>query len=102
MVNIETTFIGIVESCRYRYDRGVEGIYVKPLYICDIMKSEWYKIVDLEQPKTKYFVYPHLLMLRQYNYPSCYYPLYNLQTCEKKSLNEFINIEKTRYLCSEK
>ena len=65
------------------------------------MNSEWYKVVDLEIPKTKYFVYPHLLMLTQYNYPSCYNPLYNLESCEKKSLDEFINIEKKCSLCSE-
>lgn len=95
-VEIETTFIGLVETERFKYDNGIEGIYVKPLYIFNIMNNEWYKIVNLNPPKTKYFLYPHLLMLPQHNYyPSCYYPLYLLNTCENKSLNEFINIQKT-------
>ena len=60
------------------------------------MKSEWYEIVALNAPKTKYFFYPHLLMLPQYNnYPSGYYPLYFLDTCEKSSLDDFIHIQKT-------
>jgi hypothetical protein len=96
MVNIETTFIGVVETCRSRYDNGIEGIYINPIYIFDILNSQWYKIVDLQPPKTKYFLYPHLLTLPQYNnYPSCYYPLYFLNTCENKSLDDFINIQKT-------
>jgi hypothetical protein len=100
MVEIETTFVGVIESCRYRYDTGIEGIYVKPLYIWDMVSSEWYKILDLKPPQTKYFLYPHLLMLSQHNnYPSCYYPLYFLNTCENKSLDEFINIQKTFNLC---
>ena len=100
MVKIETTFIGIVEQCRSRYDRGIEGIYVKPLYIWDIMNSEWYKIINLKPRDTKYFIYPHLLMLSQYNYyTSGYYPIYSLNTCENKSLDEFINIQKTYNLC---
>lgn len=81
MVTIETTFIGVVETCRFRYDTGIEGIYVKPSI-------------------KKYFVYPHLLMLsRHNNYPSCYYPIFSLNTCENKSLDEFINIQKTFDLC---
>ena len=100
MVTIETTFIGVVETCRFRYDTGIEGIYVKPLYIWDIMNSEWYKIINLKPQIKKYFVYPHLLMLsRHNNYPSCYYPIFSLNTCENKSLDEFINIQKTFDLC---
>lgn len=100
MVKIETTFIGIVETCKGRHDTGIEGIYINPLYIWDIMNSEWYKIVNLNPPKTKYFFYDHLLVLPQYNnYPPCYYPLYFLNTCENKSLDEFINIEKSFNLC---
>jgi len=65
------------------------------LYIWDIINSE-YKLVYLDPPSTKYFFYPHLLMLLQYDtYPSCYYPLFLLETCENKSLNEFVNIKKT-------
>jgi hypothetical protein len=95
-VNIETKFIGIVETCRSRYDTGIQGIYVKPLYIWNTIDKEWYKIIDFDIPITKYFFYPHLLMLPQYNYyPSCYYPLYLLDTCENTSLDKFINIHKT-------
>lgn len=96
IVKIETTFIGIVEGCRSKYDTGIEGIYLKPLYILDLMNNEWYKIVNLDPPKTKYFIYPHLLMLSQHNtYPSGYYPLYLLNTCKNESLDKFINIQKS-------
>lgn len=96
IVKIETTFIGIVEGCRSKYDTGIEGIYFKPLYILDLMNNEWYKIVNLDPPKTKYFIYPHLLMLSQHNtYPSGYYPLYLLNTCKNESLDKFINIQKS-------
>jgi hypothetical protein len=98
MVIFETTFIGAVETCRFRYDTGIEGIYVKPLYIWD--NSEWYKIINLKPPINKYFVYPHLLILSQYNnFPSCYHPIFSLNTCKNKSLDEFINIQKTFDLC---
>jgi hypothetical protein len=94
-VEIETTFIGEVESHRYRYDTCIKGIYVKPLYIWDIINSEWYKIVNLIRLTTKYFLYPHLLMLNQHNLLSSgYYPLYYLNTCLNKSLDEFIHINK--------
>ena len=94
-VKVETTFIGIVESCKYRHDTGIQGIYVRPLYIWDIMNSEWYKLVDLDSPSTKYFLYPHLLMLLQCDRrPSCYYPLYVLETCVNKSLDEFVHVKK--------
>jgi len=93
-VEIETIFIGIIETCRSR-DTHIEGIYVRPLYIWDIMNCEWYKIYIFNPPQTKYFLYPHLLILSQYNnYSSCYYPLYFLDTCENRSLDDFINIQK--------
>uniref|UniRef100_A0A6C0ER84 Uncharacterized protein n=1 Tax=viral metagenome TaxID=1070528 RepID=A0A6C0ER84_9ZZZZ len=100
-VNIETTFIGIVENCMSRYDTGVIGIYVKPLYIYDIVNSEWLKIVNLNPPTTKYFLYPHLLMLPQNNYysGSGHHPLFFLDTCENKSLDEFVDIQKPFILC---
>ena len=100
MVRIETTFIGVVHTSKGRYDTGIEGIYVNPLYIWDIINSEWCKIVHLKPPQTKYFLYPHLLLLPKYNtYPSCYYPLYFLNTCENRSLDDFINIQKPFDLC---
>jgi hypothetical protein len=92
-VQIETTFVGVIETSRYRYDTGVTGIYIKPIYIWDIINNEWLKIVNLNPPTTKYFLYPHLLMLPQYIYGHGY-PLNFLQTCENKSLDEFINIKK--------
>lgn len=100
IVKIETTFIGVVETGRYKHDTGIEGIYVKPLYIWDTMNNEWYKIINLNPPETKYFLYPHLFLLSQHNYyPLCYYPLYFLNTCENKLLNEFSNIHKVFNLC---
>ena len=96
IVKIETIFIGVIETCRSVYNSGIQGIYVKPLYIYDIMNSEWYKIINLNQPKTKYFLYPHLLVLSQLKtLPSCYNPLYFLDTCENKCLDDFINIQNT-------
>jgi hypothetical protein len=80
-----------------KYDKGIIGIYVKPLYIFDIINNEWLKIINFAQSKKKYFLYPHLLMLSQYN--NCvgtgHNPLYFLNTCKNKSLDEFIKIEKT-------
>lgn len=93
-VEIETTFIGQVETTRYRHDTGITGIYVKPLYIFNTIKGEWYKIIDYTPPDKKYFLYPHLLMLPDTHYH--YHPLYFLHTCtnhelfdERLSQNEF-------------
>lgn len=95
-VKIETGFIGVIEACKYTHDNGIMGIYVKPLYIWDMMNSEWYKLVNLNPPRQKYFLYPHLLMMFKYNYyPSVYNPLYFLDTCENKSLDKFVNVKKT-------
>jgi hypothetical protein len=88
---IETKFIGIVET--ERYSEGIiQGIYIKPLYIWSIVGSEWMKINDYERPVTKYFLYPHLLMLPKSHYHSR--PLYFLHTCENKELSDFNNITK--------
>ena len=67
-IEINTTFIGIVETCRSRCDTGITGIYIKPFYIWDIINSEWLKIVNLNPPKQKYFLYPYLLMLLNISY----------------------------------
>jgi hypothetical protein len=93
MVEIEITFVGIVDGDKGSHHNGTEGIYVKPLYIWNKMKSEWNKIINLEPPKSKYFFYPHLLMLPQYS--SYSFPLYYLHTCENRSLSEYLNITKT-------
>ena len=92
-VEIETAFIGIVESCRYRWTSGFTGIYVKPLYIWNKIKMEWNKIVDFRPPNTKYFLYPHLLMVPEESYN--FHPLYFLHTCQNRSLDEFTHITKT-------
>ena len=92
IAEIETSFIGIVETQKYRRDEGIQGIYIKPLYIWSIINREWNKINDFEPPNTKYFLYPHLLML-----PTKYYhfkPLYFLHTCKNCSLYDFNNIKK--------
>ena len=59
---IQTMFIGKV--LKYRSDQtGITGIYVEPLYIWNKLKYEWNKIANYSKPTTKYFEYPHLLML---------------------------------------
>lgn len=95
-VEIETTFVGVVESSKYRYDSGTTGIYVKPLYIWDIVHNEWYKIVGLTIPQTKYFKYPHLLSLP--NHSQHCSPLQALNNCENKSLDDFVDVAKPFYL----
>jgi hypothetical protein len=88
---IKTMFIGVIECDRYRYDTGITGIYIKPLYIWNNMQYRWNKIINYKEPKFKYFLYPHLLML-----PDTYYnykPLYFMETCENKDLNEFNNTQ---------
>jgi hypothetical protein len=90
MVEIETDFIGVVESHRYRHDEGVTGIYIRPLYIWSKVNSEWNKIIDYEPPTKKYFFYPHFLMLP--NHYHNYRPLYFLHTCENKPLPDVNNI----------
>jgi len=113
--DIETTFYGVIECCRYRHDLGITGIYIKPLYILlnnkmnlsehlfldkkllsdmnvkennlnasssSIFVSEntFFKIINYDYPKEKYFLYPHLLMLPEtYHYSK---PLYFLDTVE--------------------
>ena len=88
---IETAFIGIVESERSSKD-GFQGIYIKPIYIWSILKSEWLKINDYKPPVTKYFLYPHLLMLPEMD---CNYkPLYFLNSCRNIQLSDFNSITK--------
>ena len=98
MVEIETTFVGVIECERSRYDEGITGIYIIPLYIWDIINSEWNKIIDFNSPTTKYFLYPHLLVLPEMHYN--YHPLYFLHTCENKTLDDFTDVIKTFTLYS--
>jgi len=92
---VKTDFIGVVETHRYRHETGIEGIYVNPLYIWDWVNNEWCVVINLHPPKTKYFLYPHLLVLSQYYNFCCYNPIDSLNTCENKSLSDFADIEKT-------
>ena len=92
---IKTYFIGKIYTYRSELDI-ITGIYIIPMYIYDNINSEWKKIVNYTNPKTKYFLYPHLLMLPEYYYN--YKPLYFLDTCSNKSLDEFKHIKKEFYL----
>ena len=89
-------FVGIVESYRYRYDVGIQGIYIQPLYIWNEDTQEWNKIVNYKKPKNKLFVYPHLLMLPGHGYYKI--PIYSLHTCENIDIHDFTEIETPFYL----
>jgi hypothetical protein len=91
---IETSFIGIIECEKFRYDEGIIGIYVKPLYIWDKIMYKWKKIINYEKPKKKYFYYPHLLSLPNIQ-SSIFLPIYNLNTCINVDLKDYENIDKT-------
>ena len=94
---IETKFIGKIDCDRFRFDTGITGIYINPLLIWDIHSNEWLKIINYKFPSQKYFLYPHLIML-----PNTYYhykPLYFMDTCINKNINEYKHIYK--YLCLE-
>jgi hypothetical protein len=93
MVEIQTTFIGEIECKKYRYDEGITGVFVKPLYIYNIIKSEWCKIIEYQEPRNKYFFYPHLLSLPNYNHYGK--PLDFLATCVNVSLDDFKDITET-------
>jgi hypothetical protein len=91
--NDETKFVGIVET--ERYGEGIiQGIYIKPLYIWSIVNGEWLKINDYEPPITKYFLYPHLLMLPEIDYPNPNKYLYFLHTCHNIQLCDYNSITK--------
>ena len=87
---IETTFIGIIETCRGDFREGTTGIYVAPLYMLNQKSGEWNKIPNYTKPRNKYFLYPHLLMLPDKYYH--YKPLYFLHTCENIDINDFGNV----------
>lgn len=88
---IQTQFIGMVDTNRSD-ETGITGIYIIPMYIWDNLKNEWFKIINYESPKSKYFSYPHLLMLPDYTFN--YKPLYFLHTCKNKNVDEFKQITK--------
>ena len=91
MVEIRTTFIGAVDFARTTNVSGIIGIYVKPLYIRDKIRNEWNKIVHFKPRDDKSFLYyPHLLLL-----PDIYhehFPLYFLQTCKNRRLEDYSHI----------
>lgn len=86
--NIETLFVGIIVSERYRYDKGLMGIYVDPLYI--LLNNRWSKIIN-KPPPAKYSLYPHLLLLPEFYYH--YYPIYYLHTCENVDITHYKDIQ---------
>ena len=93
IVEIETTFIGIVQTEKFKYDVGIIGIYVNPLYIFNKMNDEWNKIINYKPPSTKYFLYPHLLHVdKKISYSSKAIDFSNI--CENKCLNDFIHVVK--------
>ena len=80
---IKTDFIGIIQTQRSRFDIGITGIYIKPLYI--YYNEQWNKIINYQEPNKKYFLYPHLLMI-----PNAYYeakPIYTLDTLDINNIN---------------
>ena len=83
-LSMYTTFIGLIESPRINNSETV-CIYIKPIYV--ISDNQWHKIVKYVEPRTKYFLYPHLLLLpdEYYNYK----PLYTLDTI--KNISELPN-----------
>jgi len=89
----ETIFVGIVLTKKSREDI-IQGIYIKPLYIWSILNSEWLKINDYNPPVTKYFLYPHLLVLPEMDYPNPNNYLYFLDSCHNIQLSDFNSITK--------
>ena len=57
---IQSKFIGFIECPKIR-DYDTIGIFVKPQYV--YYQDKWYKLVNYQSPKSKYFLYPHLLLL---------------------------------------
>ena len=89
----ETKFVGIVTSQKYG-NNIIQGIYIKPIYIWSIVNCEWLKINDYKPPVTKYFLYPHLLMLPEIDYPNPNKYLYFLNSCRNIQLSDFNSITK--------
>ena len=80
---IETEFVGKIVCCRWSASDGFSGIFVEPLYIKN-NTGEWQKFKEYQEPETKYFLYPHFLLV-----PTKYYPngLNYLHTVVSFSLN---------------
>jgi hypothetical protein len=92
IVEEETNFIGKIET-QHADGAQITGIYVVPIYVWNNKTFEWFKIINYEPPKNKYFLYPHLLMLPHTRYH--YQPLYLLHTCETAHLQNYEKIIKT-------
>ena len=92
--NVEETeklFIGIVECERSRYDEGIQGIYLRPMYLWNQEIKKWQRIANYTPPSSKYFLYPHLLMLPEQYYH--YRPLYFLHTCKAWNREEYDDLQ---------
>jgi hypothetical protein len=95
IVEIKTRFIGEIET--HRSDiTGFTGIYVKPLYIWNALKYEWNKIANYTRPNTKYFEYPHLLLLPEASYHGNF--LHTLDSVTNVNPSLYINVSTLFYL----
>ena len=90
---IHTVFIGKVHCNKFHFETGHQGVFVDPLYIWSNIHCKWYKIINLEKPKVKYFSYPHLLLLP--NIDCNYKSIQTLDSCEKVDLNDFSHVTDT-------
>jgi len=79
----EAEFVGKIVCCRWSVHEGFSGIFVEPLYIKKYGET-WAEFKEYTEPETKYFIYPHFLLV-----PSKYYPhgLNYLHTVISFSLN---------------
>ena len=96
LAEIQTKFIGKVTTYRSLYG-VVTGIYIEPLYIWNGLKYKWNKIINYKPPKTKYFLYPHLLMIPNEcgDRSTQYKPLNFLDTVINRNLDDFSHITNT-------
>jgi hypothetical protein len=72
------TFIGRIECPKIINSKTI-GIYIRPLFIKK--DSGWHKIINYKEPTTKYFLYPHLLVLPgDYMHSNAIYSLDTVQS----------------------
>jgi hypothetical protein len=72
----------------YNVDMTISGVFLKPEYI---YIGEWHKIVNLNQPKRKYFLYPHLICTTSLDEPLHNRPLPYASSIEKISLDNIVS-----------
>jgi len=77
------------EKPYYNLDITIRGVYLKPEYI--FLENEWHKIVNLEKPKRKYFLYPHLICTSSLDAPYHNKPLSYASSIEKISLDNIVS-----------